>query len=126
MSGQVAEGNGYGTMSQVNRYIRSLMRGQNVLQEETVYLMQHDVSESNPSYALGCSYRKNLGYGHNGARVGNFSLMAYNPDTEVSVVVYLPLWDLSNGNESLMECFNAIYDAAYAALETLGYPGKPD
>ena len=125
MSAQVAEGNGYGTMSQVNRYIRSLMCGKNVLQEETVHLMQHDVSESNPSYALGCEYRENLGYGHNGARVGNLSLMAYNPDNEVSVVVYLPLWDLSNGMESFKLCYDSIYDAAYAALEILGYPGKP-
>ena len=126
MSAQVAEGNGYGTMNQMNRYIHSLMRGQNVLQEETVSLMQHDFSKSKPSYALGCEYRENLGYGHNGARVGNLALMAYNPDTEVSVVVYLPLWDLSNGTESFMLCFQAMYDAAYAALETLGYPGKPD
>jgi len=126
MSAQVAEGNGYGTISHMNRYIRSLMSGRNVLQKETVSLMQHDVSKSNPSYALGCEYRENLGYGHNGARVGNLALMAYNPDTEVSVVVYLPLWDLSNGMESFMFCFQAMYDAAYAALETLGYPGKPD
>lgn len=125
MSAQVAEGNGFGTMRQVNRYIRSLMRGENVLQKETVHLMQQDVSESNSSYALGCEYRENLGYGHNGARVGNLSLMAYNPDNEVSVVVYLPLFDLSNGMESFILCYNSIYEAAYAALETLGYPGKP-
>ena len=85
--------------------------------------MQTDVSKGNPSYALGCEYRKNLGYGHNGARVGNLSIMAYNPDTEVSVVVYLPLWDLIDGMESFKFCFQAMYDAAYAALETLGYPG---
>ncbi len=125
MSAQVAEGNGYGTMNQMNRYIRSLMRGQNVLERSTVSLMQHDVSKTNTSYALGCEYRKNLGYGHNGARVGNLSLMAYNPDTDVSVVVYLPLLDFSKGKESFLRCFHAIYDAAYAALETLGYPGRP-
>ena len=126
MSAQVAEGNGYGTIYQMNRYIRTLMTGRNVLQEETVSLMQDDVSLNNPSYALGCEYRENLGYGHNGARVGNLSFMAYNPDTEVSVVVYLPLWDLSNGMESFMLCYQSMYDAAYAALDTLGYPGKPD
>ncbi|MBW1783086.1 MAG: beta-lactamase family protein, partial [Deltaproteobacteria bacterium] len=125
MSAQVAEGNGYGTLRQINHYIRSLMRGQNVLKESTVSLMQHRVSKSNPSYALGCEYRKNLGYGHNGARVGNLAFMAYNPDTEVSVVVYLPLWDLSTETQSFRHCFQAMYDAAYAALKTLGYPGRP-
>ena len=124
MSAQVAEGNGYGTLNQMNRYIRSLMRGKSVLTKQTVVLMQTDASKSNPSYALGCEYRKNLGYGHNGARVGNLSFMAYNPDTEVSVVVYLPLWDLTDGMESFKFCFQAMYGAAYAALETLGYPAK--
>lgn len=30
-----------------------------------------------------------------------------------------------DGMESFKCCFQAMYDAAYAALETLGYPGKP-
>ena len=51
---------------------------------------------------------------------GNLVFMAYNPDTEVSLVVYLPLWDMTNGMESLKLCSKATYDAAYAALETLG------
>ena len=89
-------------------------------------LMQKDVSVSKPSYGLGCEYRENLGYGHNGARVGNLSLMAYNPDTAVSVVVELPLWDLTNDGVTFMPCYQAMYDAAYAALETLGYPGNPE
>jgi D-alanyl-D-alanine carboxypeptidase len=125
MSGQVAEGNGYGTMSQVNRHIRSLMRGENVLTAETISLMQNRTSKAKPTYGLGCEFGKNLGYGHNGARVGNLSFMAYNPVTDVSVVAYLPLWDLSNGMDSFIACFKSMYEAAYAGLETLGYPGKP-
>lgn len=128
MSAQVAEGNGYGTMAALNAYIRSLMKGENALKPETVKVMQTDVSLTNPTYALGCTFTKNLGYGHNGARIGNLALMAYDPLTDVSVVVYLPLWDLTqgpNGGTSFLKCFNAIYDAAYAARVTLGYPGRP-
>ena len=125
MSAQVGEGNGYGTMTALNTYIRSLMKGQNVLTPQTVKLMQTDVSSTNPTYALGCTNTPNLGYGHNGARIGNLALMVYDPLTDVSVVVYLPLWDLTNGFDSFLKCFNAMYDAGYAARATLGYPGKP-
>lgn len=126
MSAQVAEGNGYGTLSQMNEYIRTLMRGENFLEPETVALMQTDVSPGDENYSLGCDYRENLGYGHNGARLGNLSLMAYDPDLDVSVAVYLPLWDLTRDVESFLDCYWAMYDAAYAAREALGYPGHPE
>ena len=120
MSAQVAEGNGIGTMAALNTYIRSLMKGQNVLTPATVKVMQTD--------DLGGYFTKNLGYGKNGARIGNLSLMAYDPLTDVSVVAYLPLWDLTqgpNGDTSFLKCFHSITDAAYAARVALGYPGKP-
>jgi D-alanyl-D-alanine carboxypeptidase len=100
------------------------MKGQNVLRPVTIKLMQTDVSVQN-RYGLGTTYTPNLGYGHNGARIGNLALLAYDPLTDISVVVYLPLWDLTNGSDSFIKCFNAIYDAAYAARAALGYPGKP-
>ncbi len=125
MSGQIAEGNGYGTMAAINTYIRSLMKGQNVLKPETVKIMQTSVSSANAGYALGCTFRLNHGYGHNGARIGYLSVMAYDPATDVSVVALLPLWDLTKGGTSFQTCFEAMYDATYAARAALGYPGKP-
>ena len=128
MSAQVAEGNGYGSMAALNTFIRSLMKGQNVLTPETVTIMQTDVSLANPTHGLGTTFTKNLGYGHNGARIGNLSVMAYDPLTDVSVVAYISLWDLTDGPDgttSFIKCFSAMYDAAYAARSALGYPGKP-
>ncbi|WP_420149305.1 serine hydrolase domain-containing protein [Spirosoma sp.] len=125
MSAQVGEGNGYGNLASLNTYIRTLMKGQNVLTPETVKIKQSDVSSANSTYALGSTFTKNLGYGHNGARIGNLALIAYDPLTDVSIVVYLPLWDVTNGMDSFLKCFNALYDAAYAARSALGYPGKP-
>jgi D-alanyl-D-alanine carboxypeptidase len=125
MSAQVAEGNGYGTMAALNTFIRTLMKGQNVLTAQTVKIMQTNVVLTNPTHGLGTTFTPNLGYGHNGARIGNLALMAYDPLTDVSVVVYLPLWDLTDGFNSFGKCFNAIYDAAYASRVALGYPGKP-
>lgn len=125
MSAQVGEGNGYGTMSQLNIHIRTLMKGQNVLKPATVELMKKDLSPGDLRYALGCTLTPNLGYGHNGARIGYLSLMAYDPDYDVSVVAMIPLFDLRNGNESFIKCYTSIYDAGYAARAALGFPGKP-
>ncbi|MEO6813957.1 MAG: serine hydrolase domain-containing protein, partial [Ginsengibacter sp.] len=125
LTAQIGEGNGYGTMEQLNKFIRTLMKGQNVLKPATIRLMQTDVSAANPDYGLGCVYVKNIGYGHSGARLGCLNLMAYDPDYDVSVVVMIPLYDFRNGNASFMTCVNSLSDAAYAAREVLGYPGKP-
>jgi D-alanyl-D-alanine carboxypeptidase len=128
MSAHIGEGNGYSTMASLNTYVRSLMQGQNVLQPQTVKLMQTDVSVANSMYGLGTSHRINLGYGHNGAIAGYLMTMTYDPTTQVSVVAMLPLWDLTqgpNGNTSFEKCFTGMYDAAYAARSALGYPGKP-
>lgn len=125
LTAQIGEGNGYGTMEELNKFIRTLMKGQNVLKPATVRLMQTDVSDANPDYGLGCVYVKNIGYGHSGARLGCLNLMAYDPDYDVSVVVMIPLYDFRKGNASFMTCFNSLSDAAYAAREVLGYPGKP-
>ncbi|MBE7174022.1 MAG: serine hydrolase [Williamsia sp.] len=125
MSAQIGEGNVYGTMEDANTWIRSLMKGGNVLTRGTIQLMQKDLSPGAPDYALGCTFKQNLGYGHNGARIGYLNLMVYDPETDVSVVTQLSLWDLRDGFNSFIKCFNAIYDAGYAARTALGYPGKP-
>jgi D-alanyl-D-alanine carboxypeptidase len=125
MSGQVGEGNGYGTMADLNKYIRTMMKGQNVLNDSTVHLMQRSFAPGDLRYALGCTLTPNLGYGHNGARIGYLSLMAYDPVYDISVVSMIPIWDLRNGSVSFTKTFTSIYDAAYAARQALGYPGKP-
>lgn len=127
MSAHVGEGNGYSTMAGLNTYIRSLMRGENVLTPATVQLMQTDirVTPTNTNYGLGTIRFTNLGYGHNGAIAGYLSLMAYDPATDVSVVAMLPLWDFTKGDkgeESFLTCFLHMYYAAYAAKGALGYP----
>ncbi|WP_405511749.1 serine hydrolase domain-containing protein [Spirosoma sp. KNUC1025] len=122
MSAHVAEGNGYGTMAALNTYIRSLMRGENVLTKQTVQLMQTDVNPYFKQYSLGTDQFINLGYGHNGAIAGYLSVMTYDPATDVSVVAMLPLWDFPNGQIAPETCFRHMYYAAYAAKGALGYP----
>lgn len=121
MSAQVAEGNGYTTMRNLNTWIRSTMKGMNVLTPPSIELMKTSVSAANPTYGLGCFYRENLGYGHNGARIGNLSLMIYDPVTDISIISYIN----AINEEDFLPTFNAIENVAYEVREALGYPGKP-
>ncbi len=121
MSGHVAEGNGYSTMRNLNTYIRTLMKGENLLTPTSVEMMKTEVSVATPNYGLGCFYKANLGYGHNGARIGNLTLMIYDPEYDVSIISYISAFDL----EDFMTTYFAITDVAYAVRDTLGYPGKP-
>ncbi len=125
MSAQVGEGNGYGSLASLNRHVRAVMKGQSVLSNEAVHLMQTATSPANGDYALGCFFKPDIGFGHNGSRVGNLSVMAYNPETDVSVAVALPVVDWSQGLAEFMACFNAMYEAAYRALAALGYNRTP-
>lgn len=126
MSQHVAEGNGIGTMQDLNKYIRSLMKAEHLLSKETIQLMQHTPGpEPGNPYSLGCTLFTNLGYGHNGASNGYLNLVAYDPVTDVSIVVLLPLWDLSGGNDSFLKCLATLSEAGWAAREVLGYPGRP-
>jgi len=121
MSAHVAEGNGYSTMKSLNTYIRTLMKGENILTPSSVEIMKNEVSTAEPTYGLGCFYKQNLGYGHNGAIIGNLTLMVYDPVYDISIVSYISAFDLDN----FMATYYAINDVAYATRETLGYPGKP-
>ncbi len=125
MSANVAEGNGYGTMTDLNAYLRTLLKGQNILTAENVAKMMTDASAAQPRYALGTQHTDNLGYGHTGATHGYLSLMAYDPAVDVSVIVLLPLWDFSSGWESFMKCYQSMLCAGWDAREALGYPGRP-
>lgn len=124
MSAQVGEGNGYSTMNELNTYIRSQMKGVNLLKPTTIELMQKNTSKANPDYGLGTAHVRNLGYGHNGARLGYLNMMYYDAVHDVSVVVMIPLFDYRKDNVSFFQCYNAMLDAAYATREALGYPGK--
>ncbi|WP_223860382.1 serine hydrolase domain-containing protein [Spirosoma validum] len=133
MSAQVAEGNGYSSPASLNTFVRTLMKGQNVLTSFTVdSLMQADIkidTSNRNHYALGCFFTPNMGFGHNGERCGTLSLMAYDPVTDVSVVAFINLVDKSDGkegqNSTFAKCFTAIYNAAWDGRAALGYPGRP-
>lgn len=121
MSAHVAEGNGFSTPSELNKYVRSVMKGQNVLTSATVQTMQTDVSSANPHYGLGCINVVNMGFGHNGAINGNLSFMLYDPLTDVSIIMLMTYIDYSQ----IALLFNGLLDLGYESREALGFPGRP-
>lgn len=125
VSGKAGEGNGVGTMRELARWVRSVQSGRNALSPGTVATMRNDTAPGNPDYALGTIRVENLGYGHNGATLGNLSLMLHDPVLDVSVVVMVPMWDLSDGRTSFLKVFNTLTCTGWAAREALGYPGRP-
>ncbi len=125
MSAQIGEGNGYGTMANLNTFVRTLLKGENVLTPATIALMKASRAPGEADYGLGVQAFGVAGHGHTGARVGNLSLTAYDPVTDTSMVVYLAMWDQRGGNEAFFRSFNAMLSAALAAREALGLPVEP-
>ncbi|ALR31702.1 hypothetical protein ATE47_14805 [Chryseobacterium sp. IHB B 17019] len=120
-SAHIGEGNGVGTMVMLSDYIRTLMKGQNVLYASSAELMRTSKGPATTSgYALGCSDFTGIGYGHNGATEGYLSLMAYDPKSDVSVVVLFPFWDVRS-DEKFTRCLNTLNTTAIEAKRTLGY-----
>ncbi|ANF50204.1 hypothetical protein A0O34_06610 [Chryseobacterium glaciei] len=120
-SAHIGEGNGVGTMVMLTDYIRSLMKGQNVLYASSAELMRTSKGAATTSgYALGCSNFAGIGYGHNGATEGYLSLMTYDPTNDVSVIVLLPYWDLSS-TANFTKCLNTLNVTGLEVKKVLGY-----
>ncbi|HMQ69201.1 MAG TPA: serine hydrolase domain-containing protein, partial [Ignavibacteria bacterium] len=125
VSAHVGEGNGYATFTELDRYVRSMMKGENVLNAQSIKLMQNSVSDSNKTYALGCFYIEDLGYGHNGCIKGYLSNMLYDPVTDVSIISMIPLNDYTYPDEEgIVYGLKALANAGFAARMALGYSGK--
>jgi D-alanyl-D-alanine carboxypeptidase len=119
-SAHIGEGNGLGTMAMLSEYIRTLMKGENVLYASSAELMRTNTGTATTNgYGLGCSYFQGIGYGHNGATEGYLSMMAYDPKSDVSVIVLLPFWDLRGNN--LNKCIATLNSTALETKKTLGY-----
>ncbi|MEO8447887.1 MAG: serine hydrolase domain-containing protein [bacterium] len=122
MSAHVGEGNGYATFSELNRYVRTMMKGENVLSAESISLMQNTVSDSNKTYGLGCINIKSLGYGHNGCIKGYLSYMLYDPADDISVIIMMPENDYTDPGElGLIYGLKALVNTGFASKRALGY-----
>lgn len=108
----IAEGDGVGTMAELGKYIRTLMKGENVLLPATVELMKTSIGEANkvtdPKYGLGCDNFPKVGFGHNGATEGYLSLMVHHPENDITTIVLLPFWDVSHDMKNFKACLELL------------------
>ncbi len=93
---EVANGNLVASPVQLASWARMLYSGQAGLQDQYKRMMM-DIRPLSDSlgYGLGTEYIKGLGYGHSGGMEGYLSRMVYDPDSDVSVVIYANVlnWD---------------------------------
>ncbi|PIS18981.1 MAG: hypothetical protein COW19_10930 [Zetaproteobacteria bacterium CG12_big_fil_rev_8_21_14_0_65_55_1124] len=93
LSGQVAEGNIISTPADLARWVKLLVTGHSGVTKPYADMMLACGRQGKDCYGLGVFYRKNLGYGHNGAHQGYLSLMLYNPDDDVALIVFSTIVD---------------------------------
>jgi D-alanyl-D-alanine carboxypeptidase len=118
MSAHVAEGNVISTPADLARWVRALIRGEAGVRKEFVDMMKCQQEENASScYGLGILKLDDLGYGHNGAHRGYLSLMLYNPDDDVALVVFFGVLD----GDHLVDQLNFINEVGSEAREVLGY-----
>lgn len=115
MSGNVAEGNMITTPEELAHYLRTLLRGEGVLNAywvNKVMLVPQAGSAEGDGYGCGMENIMNMGFGHSGAHDGYLSRMASDPATDFTVVAFTNAWEFSNGLTSLKYQFNNLIDEA--------------
>ncbi len=119
MSANIAEGNIISSPADLARWVRRLIKGQAGPNAASVSAMMTPTPQSGGSnYGLGLFYLSGLGYGHNGAHQGYLSLMMYDPDNDVSTIVYFNIWDEANLATDQM---TAMVKTARDARAVVGY-----
>jgi D-alanyl-D-alanine carboxypeptidase len=107
ISANVAEGTLITTPNDLSLFLRKLLSGQGVLNPRIVNTIMMNYlptsSSSAGGYGCGLSYTNNLGYGHNGAYEGYLSSMAYDPQTDFTIVAFTNCWNIKNGLSTVIE-----------------------
>jgi D-alanyl-D-alanine carboxypeptidase len=117
MSAHIGEGNITSTPADIARWVRRLIRGEAGPSAASVNAMKTPSGKS-ATYGLGISHVAGLGYGHTGANQGYLSLMVYDPEADVTSILYFNVWDSAN---LLTAQFALMTKAARDARAAVGY-----
>jgi D-alanyl-D-alanine carboxypeptidase len=106
VTANVAEGNLITSLFDLALWCKRLMTGQAGLSTAHVSMMMQQARTQKPGstslYGLGLEYVPSLGWGHNGAQQGYLTDMYYDPEKEVSCVMFANVWDISEEMKSLV------------------------
>ncbi|NQU35904.1 MAG: beta-lactamase family protein [Bacteroidetes bacterium] len=114
----VAEGNLITTPLDLASWINKLYTGKAGVNYENVRFYMMDclpTFESHQNYGLGTAFTSGLGYGHNGGIMGYFTAARYDPETDITFVIYTNVWDfdilMNDGYYQLLNMYAAVYEA---------------
>jgi len=119
MSANVSEGNIISTPQDLSRWVKALITGRAGIEKRYVDMMKDcTITEGTTScYGLGILHMQGLGYGHNGAHNGYLSLMIYDPDNDVTEVLFYSFLN----NDDLAGEMKVLNSMATEARTILGY-----
>ncbi|MDD4644569.1 MAG: serine hydrolase, partial [Bacteroidales bacterium] len=123
ISANVAEGNMVTTPDDLAKFLRSLLRGEGVLSSTWVNSVMMNVIPtqpvSNSAYGCGITFTNNLGYGHNGAHAGYLSQMVYDPQTDITLVIFTNTWDMTDEVTSLGKQMTGMQEVLYQSKQII-------
>lgn len=118
VSMHVAEGNIITTPLDLSTWMRNLYTGQAGIENKYVQFLMMDCQptyESHQYYGLGTTFTPTLGYGHNGGHKAFFTAARYDPETDITFVVYTNVWDFDVMDVDLYAEILNLYDLVYDA-----------
>lgn len=96
VSMHVAEGNVITTPENLSSWINKLYTGKAGIEYKYVQYLMMDclpTFESHQHYGLGTVFTPTLGYGHNGGHKAFFTATRYDPETNITFVIFINVWD---------------------------------
>ena len=119
MSLNLGEGNIISTPAELATWVKLLITGAAGLSQETIAAMTTCASETEDSgcYGLGIWEESSpvFGVGHTGAHAGYLSLMLYDPNHDVTAIVFASLLNYDNIMDEL-QLLLTVREKAYEAL----------
>lgn len=118
MSPHIAEGNVITTSNDLCKWAKLLYSGQ-VINSDLVAQMT-DVKatgEEHKVYGLGTEYAEGLGFGHNGAHAGYLTVMRYDKENDVAIVIFASVLNA----DDLYGQMDVLYEIGRECKQILGY-----
>jgi len=118
VSMHVAEGNMITTPQDLATWMSKLYTGKAGIDYKNVRFYMMDclpTFESHQYYGLGTVFTSELGYGHNGGHIAYFTAARYDPDTDITFVIYTNVWDfdiiMADLYVELLNMYAVVYEA---------------
>jgi len=106
----VAEGNMISTPDDLSKFLRTIVRGEGVLNPISVNTIM--LPSPPATYGCGLFYTLNLGFGHNGTQHGFRSRMVTDPEIDFTAVAFVNCMNASAGAASIDYQYNFLLEEA--------------